>query len=139
MPRGHRCRQRNVIWRGGSPRTARGRRCERRCRWIAVTNSPRLGAPPLRSAPDQGDEHYGRLHCDQRVRRFRRQVKPEPRPGIVHLAVGGEPQPAREDLDDGGARGLVLRQLLARVEAEHRGIYGSCDASVGAVEGRVKG
>jgi hypothetical protein len=61
------------------------------------------GAPPLPSAQDQGEEHYGRLHCDQRVRRFRRHVKPEPRSGIELLAVGGEPQPAREDLDDGGS------------------------------------
>src|ERR1700693_4096408 len=46
----------------------------------------------LSSASDQGQEHHGRLHCDQRVRRIRRHMKPEPGSGIELLAVGGEPQ-----------------------------------------------
>jgi hypothetical protein len=72
--------------------------------------------------PDQGEQHHCGLDSDQGVRRFRWHMEPESRSGIELLGVGGEPQPAHQDLDDGGTRGLVSGELLASVETEDRDV-----------------
>jgi hypothetical protein len=53
------------------------------------------------------------------MRRARRHVQPETRPGIVLLTAGHETQATYQDLDDGCLCCLVLRQSLAGVKSEY--------------------
>src|ERR1017187_6850088 len=71
------------------------------------------------SRPQQGEEHHRGFRGFECMGGARGHMEPQSGTEIELLAVDGETQPSRQNLDHGGPAGLMLTEPLSSVEAEH--------------------